>query len=605
MFNRILIAVLLVLSFSSFAYAAEDRDKILLALDKLEQLNKELPLSEDEAAISVLLEQKAEQLEDLLSVLRATRIQHLPAAVTDKKLNFLSSRMAVNSERGNKLAELRDKVELETLKIRQGTRAYLEFLIQASADYTAINEIVSVSQRKLSAGLEVESTLQLPEVVVEGQIYNELKNNLHIFRQVHATYLDLLRYVINNPRQIASTHWFQEFSLLSVITYVNHFDILRPINQKLTPFKVDIGGVGVSLVIILLVYFSYPFLFKFTSWGIEKYILKEGAEHQALIYQEIRRPARTLLIFFGIDLATYAFFYKTDYRPVIEDITFVVYSVIVIWLLFKMLDTVVPVQVQKLSKTNTDLRKELFNLAVQTGKAIILLIVLAVALNHFGISITAILSTLGIGGLAFALAAKDTLSNLFGGITILFDNVYRMGDWVKVADVEGTVAEIGLRSTTIRTFDNALITIPNAQVSISSVKNWSRRIVGRRIKMHVGVTYESNLDDVRRAIDALREMLKNHPGIANPKQKHGSGRRHLRLSSKEDVHGIKATQLVYLDQYSSSSIDILIYCFSKTVDWAEWLAVKEDVLYQIAEILHSHHLSFAYPTQVRIHKTET
>jgi MscS family membrane protein len=604
MVNRFLIVVFLALGISSFSCMAGDRENILSALNKLEQFNKELQVLEDETAISALIEQKAELLESLLVVLRGANVQRLPYAVTDKKLDFLASRMAVNIERGNHLAELRDKVELETLKTRQAIHAYLEYLIQVSANYTTINEILSESQKKLSVSQTVESALVLPEVAVEGQIFSELKNNLRVFRQVNATYVDLLKFVINNPRQIASTHWFQEFSLLSVISYVNHFDILRPVNQKLTPFKVDIGGVGVSLAIILLVYFSYPFLFKFTSWCIEKYIINEGAEHQALICQEIRKPARTLLIFFGIDLATYAFFYKTDFRPAIEDITFVVYSLLILWLLFKMLDTIVPVQVQKLSKTNTDLRKELFNLGVQTGKAVILLIILAVALNHFGISITAILSTLGIGGLAFALAAKDTLSNLFGGITILFDNVYRMGDWVKISDVEGTVAEIGLRSTTIRTFDNALITIPNAQVSVSSVKNWSRRIVGRRIKMYVGVTYESNMDDVRNAINELREMLRSHPGIANPKQKHGSGRRHLRLSSKEDVHGIKATQLVYLDQYNTSSIDILIYCFSKTVDWAEWLAVKENVLYQIAEILHKHHLDFAYPTQVRIHKTE-
>ncbi len=605
MFHRLMVFVSLVLLSSSVFASPDTRQQAILSIvDNLESLNRRILSSDDEAAISDLLERQAAELEVLLQQLRKTSATRLPFAVSDKKLSFLESRMAVNGERGNKLAVLRDKAELEADKTRQAVRSYLEYLIQASNNYIAIDEIVSVSQKKLDESQRLAAAMESDQVSTEGMIVNDLRKNQREFVLAITTYQDILKFVINNPRLIASTHWFQEFSLLSVISYINQFDAVRPLNHKLVPFKVDVGGVCVSVAIILLVYFSYPFLFKFTSWIVERYIIDEGAEIQAQIYHEIKKPARSLVIFFGIDLATYAFFYKTDYRSSIENLTFVIYSLAFIWLLFKILDTVVLVQFQKLSRTNTELRKELFNLGVQTGKAIVLIAVLAIGLNHFGISITAIMLTLGIGGLAFALAAKDTLSNLFGGITILFDNVFRMGDWVKVGEVEGTVAEIGLRSTTIRTFDNALITIPNAQVSVSSVMNWNRRVVGRRIKMHVGVTYQSNIDDIRKALQDLRDMLRNHPGIANPKQKHGTGRRHFRLSSREDVQGIKATQLVFMDRYNDSSIDILIYCFSKTVDWAEWLEVKEDVLFKIAEILKKNHLEFAYPTAVRIHKNE-
>ncbi|WP_349432409.1 mechanosensitive ion channel family protein [Methylomarinum sp. Ch1-1] len=604
MLHRLIVIVLLVFSFSVFAKPNQRQLKIIEQVEKLEASSERLLSLDDEDAITAVLEQQAAQLEVLLKQLRTTSVESLPAAISDKRLNFLQSRMAVNKERGNKYAVLRDKAELEAGKTRQAIRGYLEFLIRASNNYVSIDEIVDASQQALEKSQQLAASLEVSDVIVEGQIYAAFKRNQQEFMRVNTTFQDILTYVINHPRLIASTHWFQEFSLISIISYVNQFDFLRPINHKLIPFKVDVGGIGISLVIMLLVYFSYPFLFKFTSWLIKKYVIDEDAESQTQIYHEIRKPARALLIFFGIDLATIAFFYKTDYRPSIENITFVIYSLIFVWLLFKILDTVVLAQVHKLSQTNTELRKELINLGVQTAKVIILVSMLAIGLNHFGISITAIMSTLGIGGLAFALAAKDTLSNLFGGITILFDNVFRMGDWVKIGDVEGTVAEIGLRSTTIRTFDNALITIPNAQVSVSSVMNWNRRVVGRRIKMHVGVTYESDMDDIRKALVDIREMLRSHSGIANPKQKHASGHRHFKLSSLEDVKGIKATQLVYMDQYNDSSIDILVYCFSKTVNWAEWLAVKEDVLFKIAEILQKNNLQFAYPTEVRIHRNE-
>jgi MscS family membrane protein len=354
----------------------------------------------------------------------------------------------------------------------------------------------------------------------------------------------------------------------------------------------------------LLVYFTYPFIFKCTSWCIENYVIDKDVEHQEVIYHEIRNPVRILLIFFGINLGTYAFFYKTDYRSSLEGFSYIIYSLIFIWLFFKIIDSIVLVQIQKISSSNKALRKELFNLAVQTTKGLIVIFILAFGLNHFGISLTAIISTLGVGGLAFALAAKDTLSNLFGGITILFDNIYRMGDWIRVGDVEGTVAEIGLRSTTIRTFDNALITIPNSLVSVSSVMNWNRRAVGRRIKMYIGVTYESNMDDLRQGVEDIRSMLRDHPEIANPEQKHGNKRRNFKFLSLEDTHGIKSTQLVFMDRFNDFSIDIIIYCFSKTVVWSEWLAVKEDVLFKIAEILEKNNLEFAYPTQVRIYRPE-
>ena len=129
------------------------------------------------------------------------------------------------------------------------------------------------------------------------------------------TYQDILKFISNNPRKIASTHWFQEFSLLSAISYVNHFDFIQFINYKLTPFKIDVGGVVLSFVIFFLVYFSYPFIFKFSSWFIDKYVIDKDSEHQELIHHELRKPVRALLVFFGINLGTYAFFTKPTIEP--------------------------------------------------------------------------------------------------------------------------------------------------------------------------------------------------------------------------------------------------------------------------------------------------
>jgi len=598
--------------FFSFALSADTapvekqtkQETVLGLLTKLENYNQKLLNTEDEKQLSQILEQKNEALTQLGNLLRQYPVRKLPIAISAKRHALLKSRIKINQERGNNLAVLRDRAELEAGNTRQKIRQYLIYLSQASNENIAIDKVISYSQKLLEKTRELAKELQLSDdlTLQQSPILDDVKNKLARFEAVNNTFQDILGFVISNPRQFVTTQWYQDLSIFSAISYINQFDWARPVNDKLAAFNIDIGGVSVSLTIILLVFFSYPFVFKCTSWFIEKYIIDEGEENQTLIYHEIRRPARTLLVFFGIDLASDAFFYRTGFQPVIENITYIIYSIIFIWLLFKILDSVVLVQINRMQKRNKALRKELFNLGIQVAKGIVLITVVAICLSHFGINITAIVSTLGIGGLAFALAAKDTLSNFFGGITILFDNIYSMGDWVQIGDVEGTVAEIGLRSTTIRTFDNALITIPNAQVSVSSVKNWNRRAVGRRIKMYIGVTYESNMNDIRNALGDIREMLKQHPGIANPSQKNELKRRHFRLSSREDAQGIKTTQLVFLDRYNDFSIDILIYCFSKSVNWAEWLEVKEDVLFKLDEILKNNHLEFAYPTQVWIQK---
>ena len=593
---------MLLLSHSVFSELQSSQTDILDSVNALKSINGKLLFTNDEQEINQLLPGKMRILDQLCKQIKLATTIELPSPVIGTEFILLESRIKLNTEKENALTALRDRVKLEGYKSKLAIIKYLEYSIESSKNFQSIESIVKHSQQLLDTSQRVENKLVLPETVIEGKVYLDLKSNHHEFLKENNTYQDILKYISNNPRKIASTHWFQEFSLLSAISYVNHFDFIQFINYKLTPFKIDVGGVVLSLVIFFLVYFSYPFIFKFTSWFIEKYVIDEGSEHQELIYHELRKPARALLVFFGINLGTYAFFYKTDHRDSLEGFSFIIYSLLFIWLLYKIVDSLVLTQIKKLSNSNIELRKELFNLAVQSAKGLIVIVFLAFGLNHFGISLTAIMSTLGVGGLAFALAAKDTLSNIFGGITILFDNVFKMGDWVKVDNVEGTVAEIGLRSTTIRTFDNALITIPNSLISISSVRNWNRRAVGRRIKMHIGVTYESDMIDLRNAVEEIRNMLKEHPEIANPKQKHSTRKRNFKFISREDTHGIKSTQLVYVDKYTDYSIDILIYCFTQTVKWEEWLAVKEDVMYRIADILKQNNLDFAYPTQVRIHR---
>jgi MscS family membrane protein len=213
-----------------------------------------------------------------------------------------------------------------------------------------------------------------------------------------------------------------------------------------------------------------------------------------------------------------------------------------------------------------------------------------------GYNITAIVASLGIGGIAIALAAKDTLSNLFGSFNIMLDDVYSQGDLIETDKIKGDVVEIGIRSTTIRTFDNALVTVPNSQLAESAIINWSRRKVGRQIKLDLTLTYQSKQQNIKNAIEDIKDMLLKHEAIADNNTQVESIKIEKAIK-KDDLIGVKKLLKVHLTKFDTFSINILVYCYTKTISFEEWMEVREDILYKIWTIVESNDLEFAYPTQ--------
>jgi MscS family membrane protein len=207
-----------------------------------------------------------------------------------------------------------------------------------------------------------------------------------------------------------------------------------------------------------------------------------------------------------------------------------------------------------------------------TLKVFLVLVGIALFLQNMGYSVGSLIAGLGLGGAALALASKDTLANLFGAIVIFWDRPFELGDWVVVEGVEGTVEEVGLRCTRVRTFANALVTVPNMKLTTASIVNWSK-MKKRRIKMTLGVTYESKPDQIRAGVKAIQDLIEETPELRN------------------DFY------LVRFDAFGPSSLDIFIYCFTATTVWAEFLEVKEQFLLNIMGRFQEIGLDFAFPTQ--------
>lgn len=263
------------------------------------------------------------------------------------------------------------------------------------------------------------------------------------------------------------------------------------------------------------------------------------------------------------------------------------------WILFILIDTLAKEAGTTLVDGKTHIRSELANFIIKFLKTIIIFLTVIGILNEWNYNVSAILASLGLGGLAFALAAKETVANLFGSMVILWDKPFEHGDTIEFLGTEGSVIEIGLRSTTIRTFTNALVTVPNAKLANESITNWSKRKVGRLIKFEIGLRYDSDSKNIKNAITDIKNTLIENDKIS----KELDGFDKPTLVKQNDLLGYKDLLAVNLSSFGNSSINILIHCFSVTIDYNEWLETKEELMFKIMDILKNNNLDFAFPSQ--------
>ncbi len=243
-----------------------------------------------------------------------------------------------------------------------------------------------------------------------------------------------------------------------------------------------------------------------------------------------------------------------------------------VWFLLRLTDGVTTYLRGKAAESESKLDDQLVPIARNTAKTFFVVIGVVVIAQDLGYSVTSLLAGLGLGGMAIALASKDTLSNLFGSLVIFIDRPFHVGDWIEMGNLEGTVEEVGLRVTRIRTFANSLITLPNAQLTTSSINNWSR-MKKRRIKMTVGLTYDTTPEQMKQAVEKIREIIREDPDIHN------------------DFF------LVNFHEFGAYSLDIFIYCFTVTTVWAEYLQARQELLLKIMQAVNEMGLEFAFPTQ--------
>jgi MscS family membrane protein len=319
-------------------------------------------------------------------------------------------------------------------------------------------------------------------------------------------------------------------------------------------------------LLVLIIFLAMKKFFTLTIIKTAKILVgKTKTDIDDIILEAIIKPLDFLFLIFGIHLSSMVL--NIDAKIILFTKSMMILALF--WFLFELVKGFE----EKILKIFTKrVSREIGLFLIKATKVFIITLGIVAFLQNLGINVSAFIASLGLGGLAFALAAKDTAANLFGGFAILTDNVFKIGDWIKVGKTEGIVEDIGMRTTKIRAFDKRLIILPNATIANSAVDNFSRRD-RRRIVMRIGLVYSTTPATMNRILEQTRKMLQNHPMIHNE------------------------PLFVYFDEFDENSLSIFFYLFTKTADWEKYLQIREDINLKIMDIVEKNGSSFAFPSQ--------
>lgn len=317
---------------------------------------------------------------------------------------------------------------------------------------------------------------------------------------------------------------------------------------------------------------------RIASWGLHRLALaakKTRFSFDDVLFESAGKPASAACLLVGLYMAMTVL--PLPSKPV--DVAFFVHAlfksltiVLGIWFAVRLIDGLAVVMMDVARGTESRIDDQLVPIIRKSLKVFTVIVGGVLMIQNMGYSVGSLVASFGIGGAAIAFASKDMLSNLFGSVIVFFDRPFEVGDWILVDGIEGTVEEVGLRTTRVRTFANSVITVPNAKFTTDSINNWSR-MRKRRISFTIGVTYDATPEQIEAGVKAVRKLIADDPAM------------------NQDF------SLVNFEGFGDSSLNIFVYCFTKTTNWAEFLEAKQTFLLAIMREFKALGLDFAFPTR--------
>ena len=299
---------------------------------------------------------------------------------------------------------------------------------------------------------------------------------------------------------------------------------------------------------------------------------KTRIEWDDLILESVQKPFG-LVVLIGFLLLSYTNLqFGVSFNIYLSKILSISLSIAIFWVIYNLIDVFAEYLTHVTGRTENSLDDQLVPLVRKTLRVFIVVLGVIVILQNNGYNVASLIAGLGIGGLAVALAAKDTLANFFGSITIFVDRPFRMGDWIKTSAAEGTVEEVGFRSTRIRTFYNSVVSVPNSSLANSEIDNLGMREF-RRLKTMLNLTYDTSPEQMEAFVEGIKAIVK-----AN-------------LNFRQDYYEI------HFHAFGAHSLDVLVYVFFSVPDWSTELQQRHNFLLEILRLAKALKVEFAFPTQ--------
>jgi MscS family membrane protein len=327
-----------------------------------------------------------------------------------------------------------------------------------------------------------------------------------------------------------------------------------------------------SYVYAILIFVFFQFFRVVFKKIISKLVKKTKTTFDDDIVEAVEKPIDFLFIIIGLNFAVAMLFLDDDINVTIEKFIRSGFIIVVFWGIINILNHL-SINIHKVTnKFGDKINADVSSFIVKSIRFFILILAFIAVLQEWGYNVSGFIASLGLVGMAFALAAKDTASNLFGSLVIFTDKPFKIGDWIKTPEVEGIIENVGIRSTRVRTFAQALVSVPNGVLANSAILNWSR-MGKRRVKTTLGVTYGTSSLTLKNIINDIKRMLENNSDI-----------------DQETIY-------IYFSAFGESSLNIFCYYFTKSTNWGEFMRVREATYLNIMKIVEDNGSSFAFPTQ--------
>ena len=341
-------------------------------------------------------------------------------------------------------------------------------------------------------------------------------------------------------------------------------------------FGVSLGEVLLAVVIFFVFLVARRLFSRFIIRAVKALTARTETTVDDEILTAIEEPLRFVFVVIGVYAAGQVAPFPEAVNQFIDQLVRSLIAFTIFWTLYCCVNPLSFLLDRLTGLFGTEgLRDSLRGFFAKLGKFVIACLGVVAVLEEWDFNVAAVLGGLGLVGMAVAFGAQNLISNLFAGIAIFLDHMFEKGDWIRTTDVEGTVEEIGFRTTKIRRFDMSLVTIPNAVLAGAAVINFSR-MTHRRIYWMIGLEYRTTEAQLKAIVTAINDYVRGNADF--------------------QTDPAKATTLINVDSFNDSSIDIMFYCFTKTTKWGDWMVIKETLAYEIKRIVELNGAGFAFPS---------